>query len=221
MDMIRLSAAEYILFHKQAVRSGPGKAKDLRWECELGNTIITSLCLPYEPYIGGTRSTTMSGGAHDYLYTRFPLPRDTPTWILFRRGLSFNMSGVRVFHVTTIATLLLSSLLWSIVAQDACNSSSQPNPIAQQYPDTPTGTFNATLAIVPIPIATARQIIPPQYAILEGAYRALLPSFPEGMYPVLMQAGLDHDIQLVAMNFQLPDFQVSGSHDKLPSHSGF
>lgn len=145
-----------------------------------------------------------------YFYTHLPLPGDGPEWNTGKPALSLNMSGVRVFHVTAAATLLLSSLLWGIVAQDACAStSSQPNPIAQQYPNAPTGTFNATLAILPIPIDTARQLIPPQYAILEGAYRSLLPSFPEGMYPVLMQAGLDHDIQLASMNFKLPDFQVS------------
>lgn len=119
------------------------------------------------------------------------------------------MSGVRIFHLSLVATLLLSSFLWRIVAQDACTTNSLPNPIARAYPNAPTGTFNATLAVVPIPLARARQLIPSQYAILEGAYRALLPDFPDGMYPVLMQAGLDHDIQVAALNFKLPDFQVS------------
>lgn len=148
---------------------------------------------------------------HTYFYSRFPLraPGDSPTWSPRQRVSLFNMSGKRVFQITAVTTLVLSSLLWRIVAQDAaCTPNSQANPIAQQYPNAPTGTFNATLAIYPIPVDTARKIIPPQYAILEGAYRELLPSFPEGMYPVLMQAGLDHDIQLAAMNFQVPDFQV-------------
>lgn len=148
-----------------------------------------------------------------FLFTRLPLPGDCPTRNHRRRVHYLNMSGVKIFHITAVATMLLSSLLWRIVAQDACTTSSQPNPIAQQYPNTPSGTFNATLAILPIPIDTARKLIPAQYAILEGAYRELLPSFPEGMYPVLMQAGLDHDIQLPVANFSLPDFQVS----KIPS----
>lgn len=119
------------------------------------------------------------------------------------------MSNIRVFQISAVATLLLSSLLLKILAQDVCATSSQPNPIAQQYPDAPTGTLNATLAIMPIPLDQAKQLIPPQYAILEHAYRALLPDFPEGMYPVMMQAGLDHDIQLAAYGISIPDFQVS------------
>lgn len=119
------------------------------------------------------------------------------------------MSNVRVFQITAVATLLLSSLLLNILAQDVCATSSQPNPIAQQYPNAPTGTLNATLAIMPISLDQARQIIPSQYAILENAYRSLLPDFPEGMYPVIMQAGLDHDIQLAAYGINVGDFQVS------------
>lgn len=128
-----------------------------------------------------------------------------PDW---NRLLPPNMSGIKIFQLTAVTTLLLSSLLFSILAQDVCTTSSQPNPIASLYPEIPTGTFNATLAILPIPLATAREIVPPQYAILECAYRALLPDFPEGMYPVLMQAGLDHDIQLLAYGVSVPDFQV-------------
>lgn len=121
----------------------------------------------------------------------------------------WKMSSSRVFQISAVATLLLSSLLLKILAQDVCASSSQPNPIAQQYPNAPTGTLNATLAIMPISLDTARQLIPPKYTILENAYRALLPDFPEGMYPVIMQAGLDHDIQLAAYGISIPDFQVS------------
>lgn len=119
------------------------------------------------------------------------------------------MSGVRVCQLTAVATLLVSSLFLNILAQDVCATNSQPNPIAQQYPDAPTGTLNATLAILPIPVDTARQLIPQQYAILEIAYRALLPDFPEGMYPVVMQAGLDHDIQVASYGINVTDFQVN------------
>lgn len=133
-----------------------------------------------------------------------------PDW---SRLIPSNMSGIKIFQFTAVTTLLLSSLLLTILAQDVCTASSQPNPIASLYPDTPTGTFNATLAILPIPLDTARQLVPPQYAILEGAYRAVLPDFPEGMYPVLMQAGLDHDIQLLAYGISVPDFQVRLNFD--------
>lgn len=119
------------------------------------------------------------------------------------------MPGIKVFHVTALATLLLSSVLLSIAAQDTCTTSSQPNPIAQQYPNDATGTLNTTLAIVPIPLSTARSIIPSQHAILEGAYRSLMPDFPADMYPVLVTAGLDHDIQLAALSINVQDFQVS------------
>ncbi|KAI3391916.1 hypothetical protein diail_6618 [Diaporthe ilicicola] len=120
------------------------------------------------------------------------------------------MPGIKVCHVTALATLVLSSVLLSISAQDTCTTSSQPNPIAQQYADTPTGTLNTTLAIVPIPLATARKIVPSQHAILEGAYRSLMPDFPADMYPVLATAGLDHDIQLAALSINIQDFQRFG-----------
>ncbi|KAJ0117014.1 hypothetical protein J7T55_003429 [Diaporthe amygdali] len=120
------------------------------------------------------------------------------------------MPGIKVFHVTALATLLLSSVLLSIAAQDTCTTSSQPNPIAQQYPNDATGTLNTTLAIVPIPLSTARSIIPSQHAILEGAYRSLMPDFPADMYPVLVTAGLDHDIQLAALSINVQDFQRFG-----------
>lgn len=120
------------------------------------------------------------------------------------------MPGTKISHAIALTTILLSSLLLKSTSQDTCSTASQPNPIAQHYADTPTGTLNATLAIVPIPLATARQIIPSRYAILENAYRTLLPDFPADMYPVLMQAGLDHDIQLAAYNISVPDFQRFG-----------
>ncbi|KAH8772535.1 hypothetical protein F5883DRAFT_414427 [Diaporthe sp. PMI_573] len=120
------------------------------------------------------------------------------------------MPGLKVFHVTALATLVLSSVLLSISAQDTCTTSSQPNPIAQQYPDAPTGTLNTTMAIVPIPLDTARRIIPPQHAILEGAYRALMPDFPADMYPAFVTAALDHDIQLAALGINVQDFQRFG-----------
>lgn len=67
------------------------------------------------------------------------------------------------------------------------------------------------MAIVPIPLDTARRIIPAQHAILEGAYRALMPDFPADMYPAFVTAALDHDIQLAALGINVQDFQVSTS----------
>ncbi|KAK4207400.1 hypothetical protein QBC37DRAFT_298801 [Rhypophila decipiens] len=78
--------------------------------------------------------------------------------------------------------------------------------LAQQYPDMPTGTLNVTLAILPIPLHVVRKILPAKWNVLTRPYRALLPDFPQDMYPVFMQFALDHDIQLEAFNFSFPDF---------------
>ena len=55
-------------------------------------------------------------------------------------------------------------------------------------------------------MADARRAVPPQWGILEGALRANLPDFPEGMYPLFIQAVQDHDIKMQAFNVSIPDF---------------
>jgi hypothetical protein len=90
-----------------------------------------------------------------------------------------------------------------------CSSMDQPNPIAATYPNNATGTLNGTISIIPITLGLARQLIPSQYGILEHAYRTLLPSFPKGMYPLVVTAIHDHDVQ--AFGFKIPDFSVSTS----------
>lgn len=96
-----------------------------------------------------------------------------------------------------------------------CQTCTQPNPIAVTYPNNATGVLNGTISVVPISLALARKLIPPQYRILEHAYRHLLPSFPKDMYPVVVQAMLDHDIQ--AFGFKIPDFSVkTPPRDPLP-----
>lgn len=92
------------------------------------------------------------------------------------------------------------------VAPAVCQTLSQPNPIASTYPMNATGTLNGTISVIPIPLELARQLIPSKYRILEHAYRHILPSFPEGMYPAVLQAVYDHDVQ--AFGFQIPDFSV-------------
>jgi hypothetical protein len=92
-------------------------------------------------------------------------------------------------------------------AQDVCQTHDLPNPIASLYPNNATGTLNGTVVLIPISLELARSIIPPQYRILEHAYRALLPSFPEGMYPAVLQALHDHEVQ--AFGYKIPDFSVS------------
>jgi hypothetical protein len=82
----------------------------------------------------------------------------------------------------------------------------QPNPIASIYPNNATGTLNGTVAVLPISLELARQLIPPQYGILEHAYRALLPNFPRRMYPAIVQALHDHEVQ--AFGYHIDDFSV-------------
>ena len=85
---------------------------------------------------------------------------------------------------------------------------SQPNPIAQQHPDLVSGNINGTTPILPIELSLAREVIPQSYRIMEHKYRELLPSFPEGMYPMVFTAVHDHDIQFPLYNMSLPDFSV-------------
>ncbi|KAK3297425.1 uncharacterized protein B0H64DRAFT_372793 [Chaetomium fimeti] len=119
-----------------------------------------------------------------------------------------------LLHVSAVALLVLFSLLLSHGESAAtpcvCVTHDHDNPIAELFPNNATGVLNATLAIIPIPLETARSLIPPQYGILERAYRALLPSFPEGMYPVMVQAAHDHDIQFLAYGITLEDFSRVG-----------
>jgi hypothetical protein len=90
-----------------------------------------------------------------------------------------------------------------------CATVDQPNILADQFPNNATGVLNATLAIIPIPLETARRMIPSKYGILERAYRDLLPDFPAGMYPLLVQAAHDHDVQFRAFGITIDDFSVS------------
>ena len=134
-----------------------------------------------------------------------------PSWSQKRRPeLPSHLSPL---HILAVVLVVLSSaiLIQSKTAdpeQGICVSHDQPNPLAELFPNNATGVLNATLVILPIPLAMARRLIPPQYGILERAYRALLPDFPEGMYPVMLQAAHDHDVQLRAYGVTLDDFSV-------------
>ena len=92
-------------------------------------------------------------------------------------------------------------------AKTACISHSQPNPIWREYPTNITGTVNATMAILPIPLSLARSIIPKKYGILEDAYREFLPNLPKDMYPALLQTIRDVDVRFG--EYSMPDFSVS------------
>jgi hypothetical protein len=92
------------------------------------------------------------------------------------------------------------------ILPDVCETVDQPNPIAPLYPMNATGTLNGTISVIPITLELARQLIPSHYGILEHAYRDILPSFPEGMYPAIVQALHDHEVQ--AFGYKIPDFSV-------------
>lgn len=113
------------------------------------------------------------------------------------------------FALLTAALLISASPLDRTSARSlTCKTQSQPNPIAAIYPDQVTGTLNGTLAVLPIPLAEAQKIVGENNTILTAAYRELLPSFPEGMYPALLQALRDHDVQDFKVG--IPDFSVRG-----------
>jgi hypothetical protein len=117
-----------------------------------------------------------------------------------------------LLHVSALVLFVLFSSFLShgesAATPCACVTHDQDNTLAEQFPNNATGVLNATLAIIPIPLETARGLIPAQYGILERAYRALLPDFPQGMYPVMVQAAHDHDVQLLAYGITLEDFSV-------------
>lgn len=116
---------------------------------------------------------------------------------------------------SAVAVMLLASTLFTgLWAQSANTSVDQPNPIAQTYPDLISGNLNGTTMIIPIDIALAQSLVP-DYPILESSYSSLLPSFPKGMYPLMVSAKHDHDIQLAAYNTSLPDFTVSPSRRRI------
>ncbi|KAK3996600.1 hypothetical protein QBC44DRAFT_135669 [Cladorrhinum sp. PSN332] len=123
-----------------------------------------------------------------------------------------------ILSISAIFVLLLSSLFLSpsrsapteAATPGTCVSHDQPNPLAESFPNSATGVLNATLAIIPIPLKLARSLVPPQYRILEKAYRSLLPDFPKDMYPVLIQAAHDHDVQFRAYGITIDDFSRVG-----------
>ncbi|KAJ4336357.1 hypothetical protein N0V87_005508 [Didymella glomerata] len=89
-----------------------------------------------------------------------------------------------------------------------CQTHDLPNPIAHLYPGNATGTLNGTISVLPIPLSLARSLIPSQYTILTSAYLSLLPSFPADMYPAILQAVHDHEVQ--AFGYKIPDFTRTG-----------
>lgn len=85
-----------------------------------------------------------------------------------------------------------------------------PNPISNDYPNSATGVLNGTIALIPVELEKVKAVLPAGIKVLEEMYRDALPDFPEGMYPVLLQAAHDHDIRFAAYNMVIPDFSRMG-----------
>ena len=119
-------------------------------------------------------------------------------------------------HLIAAAIALAStSSALSMPSATSCRTQSQPNPIVHQYPDQITGTVNGSVFVLPIPYRVARRAIPSTYPILTQQYEKWLPNLGRGMYPAMLNALLDHDIQQASMGAHVPDFSVSES--PLPS----
>ena len=106
-----------------------------------------------------------------------------------------------------VAALLTVAIPTSQALPLLCHSHTQPNPIAQTYPQYATGVINGTTAIIPIPFHVARAVVPAQYAILTSAYRELFPSLPSDSYPAVIEAIHDHDVKQFGIG--IPGFSVS------------
>ncbi|KAL2176388.1 uncharacterized protein P884DRAFT_245532 [Thermothelomyces heterothallicus CBS 202.75] len=125
--------------------------------------------------------------------------------------MALRLSLLQVFAAAILASFsLLLAHGESAATARPCTTHDHHNTLAELFPNSATGVLNATLAIIPISLETARRLIPPQYGILERAYRALVPSFPEGMYPLMVQAAHDHDVQLRAYGITIDDFSRVG-----------
>ena len=156
-----------------------------------------------------------------YLATRYPKvgvddSRKRIFYFSFLAILALRYAAATPPNPTTLSTMTTSSTTTTTPntttpgappAADVCPTHDQPNPIAHMYPNNATGVLNGTVSLLPIPLALARQLIPPQYRILEHAYRALLPAFPTDMYPAVLQAMHDHEVQ--AFGYKIADFSVS------------
>lgn len=107
-----------------------------------------------------------------------------------------------IFQSLFEATALLAATvpLWVPVHAQA-----GPNTLAQFNPANRTMSFNGTFCIVPIPKNVVRPIT--GYDPLDIPV-SVLPSFPAGMHPLLLQGGYQNDIRMTALN--LAPLQIPG-----------
>lgn len=114
----------------------------------------------------------------------------------------FSLLALRFYTASSSTTPIISTPLDASL----CQTHDAPNPIAHLYPGNATGTLNGTITVLPIPLSLAQQLVP--YKILTSAYQHLLPSFPADMYPAILQALHDHEVQ--AFGYKIPDFTRTG-----------
>ncbi|KAJ5762943.1 hypothetical protein N7533_001624 [Penicillium manginii] len=72
-----------------------------------------------------------------------------------------------------------------------------PNTLAQYNPSKRTMSVNATFCILPISKADARTISGHEPLDIP---KSVLPSFPDGMHPLIVQAGINNDIRMTALD---------------------
>ncbi|KAI5859435.1 hypothetical protein GGS23DRAFT_317443 [Durotheca rogersii] len=115
-----------------------------------------------------------------------------------------------LIRVLTLALVHGASSWQRVVAPSEselpCVSRDAANRHGVRYPELVSGRLNATTLVVPIALAEARALVPAPYAIVEAAYRELLPAFPPAMYPMLAQIAHDHDVGVYAHGASIPDF---------------
>ena len=133
---------------------------------------------------------------------------------LFTCGILVDMAFKLVLYLATLVQALSGPSLGS-----TCVTESQPNPIAQQYPNNVTGTVNGTVIVLPIPYSIARSAVPAQYPILTKQYQKWLPWLGQDMYPVVLNTIYDHDIQMLTSNITVADFSVRTHHEFLQRYT--
>lgn len=96
--------------------------------------------------------------------------------------------------------LLAGGWLWT-----SSNAQAGPNTLAQFNPANRTMSYNGTFCVVPIPKEVVRPIT--GYDPLDVP-TSVLPSFPAGMHPLILQNGYQNDIRMTALN--LAPLQIPG-----------
>lgn len=96
-------------------------------------------------------------------------------------------------HARLFVGLLASA--FSVLAQPGCQTETNYNPIAGEYPEAITGVTNGTFALVFIPRDTADSLLPEGFEFLDGLYEQGVQMWQEDAFPVLIRAVHIHDIR--------------------------